>query len=421
MRLLFSTLILLSFSIRVAAEDREDPGLQQLAIESYVHLHRVPEAEAARRLRVQDRAAGIDDRLEALLGADYAGAWFNHEARGRLEIGMTRSGRARAVDVQRIVDEYALGDDVALIDVRFSLAELQRTKLSIRDSASDMLRIGHLATGYDPSINSVVVMTLSVLPSYEEARIREIANQDGVVVRRVDSSTLTGRDFDFGYIALCRINRCNPPMRGGRGVFSCTAGFTARHRVNTSDLVLLTAGHCIDGNWDTTWQAANVLGTPLNIGPSYGYVHGGFSGTDAGAIYIDPAGSWSTPEPEPWVLVEHSAQTTYDPKYAIEDDAASVVGSTLCYSGRTTLTNCAQVWMLGYDYVDSYGELMFDAGLLWPCTAGPGDSGAPIYKVHRGHGLLKGAVNGSNGGCFTSYQGIRKAENELNVDILEAN
>lgn len=52
------------------------------------------------------------------------------------------------------------------------------------------------------------------------------------------------------------------------------------------------------------------------------------------------------------------------------------------------------------------------------CHFVDGDSGAPVYKKNKGYGLLVGDVD-SFAHCYAMYQGIRAAENALNVDILQ--
>jgi hypothetical protein len=395
------------------AAELEDPGLERLAVASYVNDHRVSAEEATRRLRLQDRAAGIEDRIEALLGEQFAGAWFDHDDRGRFKIGITRAAASRSGDVQRIVGEFGLGDDAQLVSVRYTLAELERNKDAIRESLLDMMRIGHAITAYDTKSNAVIVSALEQLPSYEETRIRALASMDGVIVRRVAGSTLTAEP-------MCTILYCPPPLRGARHMwFNCTGGFIARHRVYTGDFLMLTVGHCIeDWYWSGyAFGAFSAPGNSGNIGVPYGYVYGGNSGSDAGAIYIDPNEDWAWPLPVPHVIVESSLLTTYNPNYKIKQDSKSTLGQTLCYSGQGSKTHCAEVSLLGVDFINSEGVLLKNFGALHSCSVAYGDSGAPIYKINRGFGLINSEIS-MLGTCFALYQGIRSVENVLNVDIL---
>jgi hypothetical protein len=395
------------------AGDLEDPGLEQLAVESYVDNFRVGVEEATRRVRLQDRAAGIEDRIEALLGEQFAGVWFDHDDRGRIKIGITRAAVPRSGEVQRIVADFGLGDDAQLVSVRHTVAELDRSKQAIREFLLDMMRIGHVDLGYDTRSNQVIVTTLALLPSYEEARIAALAGKSEVTIRRVDAPTLGGE------LVSCTIGTCDPPLRGGRALDRCTGGFIARHRVNTSHLLVLTAGHCLTPGYDVPWYAKNENLTDLMIGPSYGYVFG--LGSDAGAIYIDPSRWWFSPAPVAKVVVESSPFTAYNPNYKIKHDSTSTIGKVVCYSGRITKTRCGVISALGVDYYID-GALFLNMGemTLASCPA-LGDSGSPIYKINRGYGLLVSRHYWSEGQvdkCLGRYQGIRGAENQLNVDIL---
>ena len=60
-----------------------------------------------------------------------------------------------SADVRRIVSEFGLGDDAQLASVRFTVAELERSKQTIHESLLDMMRIGHVDLGYDTRSNPV--------------------------------------------------------------------------------------------------------------------------------------------------------------------------------------------------------------------------------------------------------------------------
>ena len=179
-------------SIPAWAEEPESPVLEQLAIEYYANKYRVGDDEAQRRLRLQDRASGIEDRIAEVLGSQYAGIWYAHEDGGRLKIGMTREAGRLASEVLRIVTDYSLGRDADLIDVRFTESELESQRNALRESLTDMQLAGHARTSYSPKLNSVIVTALAKLPADEEARIREVASTAGVVVRRWER--FSGRD-----------------------------------------------------------------------------------------------------------------------------------------------------------------------------------------------------------------------------------
>jgi hypothetical protein len=394
------------------AFEEEDPALQRLAADYYGRKYGVGLDEATRRIEIQDRAAGIDDDLARTLGRDFAGMWYDHADGGRLKIALTRAGSTHAGEVADLIGRYALGNDAQAVSVRFSLAELTAKQDSLRQSLDSVIRAGHALTSYNPRSNSVVIETLNVLPPAEESLIREAAAQDGVTVHRTNATTLVGRTQS------CIIHFCDPPLRGARLMDGCTAGFMARHNVYTSHKLVLTAGHCIaHKGMSYVWGTRDESQAWSDIGPGYGYTYGGTPGRDAGVIYIDPAESWASPAPVPRVVVKDSDITTYDPNYKIKKDSGSTLGQLLCYSGGRTGTHCAEVSDLGSDFLTEDGFLLKNLGELDICESIDGDSGSPIYKAKRAHGLLIGGID-STFHCLTGFQGVRGAQAGLNVSIL---
>lgn len=412
-----ATCCLMTAIATAQSPDEEDPALQDIAVEYYANKYRTDTEEARQRLRIQDQAAGIEDRLQELLADQFAGIWYDHADRGRLKIGMSRTAEARTADVLRAARDHGVEGYADLVSVRFTQAELERQQDSVRESLMDMILNGYARTSHNPRLNSVVVTALASLPASEERRIAQLSGTDGVTVQRVRESTL------FGTLESCNVTYCDPPLRGGRSIVSslngCTGAFTARHRVNTSHLLLLTAGHCIMFG-GPEWSAKNEANLWRRIGPSYGYVFAGGPGKDAGAVRIDPISYWALPSPLASVVVKSSALTTYNPNYKIKYDATSSLGQLLCQTGASTGTACAEVSDLGADHVVSTPAgnfLLKNLGELDMCGTTLGDSGAPIYKKNKAYGLHVGTASGTFT-CHTMYQGIRGAENALNVDIL---
>lgn len=267
-------------------------------------------------------------------------------------------------------------------------------------------------------------MTLTVvspLTDAEEAVVRQGALLDGVVVRRAATSSLLGRLF------ACDPTGCDPPFRGGREIrvqaASCTAGFVARHRP-THQLVAMTAGHCLSGVPNATPVfAPTESGQALQLGVSFGFI---FPGRDAGVVALDPVGFWAVPAPVPHVIVRASirpvAITTENNNYPIRRDGRSSIGEVKCMTGRTTFTHCGTVEELGATStaMPPGGGLpvtVKNLGMLSACAATFGDSGAPVYKRHAAFGLL---TAGRASTCNEFYQGIRDAQNLLNVSLVFA-
>jgi streptogrisin B len=93
----------------------------------------------------------------------------------------------------------------------------------------------------------------------------------------------------------------------------------------------------------------------------------------------------------------------------------------LCRTGRTTGTECGEVSSLGADETESANGVHYqlrNMGELDVCGSADGDSGGPLYKNSRAFGLLSASINVGPAYCFTTYQGIRGAENLLGVSVL---
>lgn len=408
----------------------ESPSVQQKAIERYAGKYRLSLEESRDRLLLQDRAEGIDDRLVALLGDQFAGLWFDHSDRGRLKIGMARGAITRQGEVLGLVREFGVQDGTDLVPVTYTSAELDRKQDTLRDSLRDMILAGHARTGQNPKWNKVVVTAITVLPASEELRILEASTIPGVRVKRVDEPDL------FGRAQACDSISCDPPLRGGNQVWSqharplhfptytyCTSAFTAKHRVN-NDLLVITAGHCIIDNWyfGSYWSTPAVS-APVNdnIGGNYGFVLGGAPGVDAGVIKVRPDFDWYSPAPEAAIVIraEPNGFVTQH-HYEITHDSTSTLGQTLCMSGWAHNLECAEVSDLGQDHVIMWWNgpiVLKNSGELDTCHTSGGDSGSPVFKNHRAKGIHIGQYESSTS-CYTMYQGIRGAENAMNVDIL---
>ena len=96
-----------------------------------------------------------------------------------------------ADEVRQIATRYGVTADMDLVPVAFTLSELEQKQDLIRKSLNDMADAGHARTSYNTKENKVVVTLAQLTPS-EEARVRDLAKIEGVLVRRVDKPTLRG-------------------------------------------------------------------------------------------------------------------------------------------------------------------------------------------------------------------------------------
>jgi streptogrisin C len=146
------------------------------------------------------------------------------------------------------------------------------------------------------------------------------------------------------------------------------------------------------------------------IGPFHSKVFD--SRGDAAIMQVLNPSGWNA---RAWVFVTAGPDTGRNEAYTITGDSTSPVGTRVCATGATSaMSDCGTVRAVGVCVTYS------NAGNVTVCGLGrasfavrPGDSGAPVYSSH----LARGLVSGATGDGQALYQGIRGAENLLNVDV----
>ena len=79
---------------------------------------------------------------------------------------------------------------------------------------------------------------------------------------------------------------------------------------------------------------------------------------------------------------------------------------------RTEGDECGEVTAINQT-VAGIGHVAIVTGI---CSI-PGDSGGPVYYATTAYGILSGGPLPQPTPCWTSFQGIRGAENLMNVDV----
>lgn len=218
-------------------------------------------------------------------------------------------------------------------------------------------------------------------------------------------------------------------------------GFLARDN-STNDLLVLTAGHCMwrgDNQFrQQVWRSRSATLEFRTIGPrvkSRWGTHSNAPEYDVAAIRVDNAGL----NPRAWVNVQRSGgsplrtgdthATTLNTQYLINGDAANggaMINSRVCKTGARTGTTCGRILRTQATtsgcFTDNFGTLCSTGTRLIEstmCSLG-GDSGAPVYRQNKAHGLVSAGTDGpvADGFCRTLYQGIRNAQEELNIRLF---
>ncbi|MEV0457275.1 S1 family peptidase [Catellatospora methionotrophica] len=373
----------------------------------------ITEAEARQRMAWQLVAPDLDTRLTAELGSRYGGLWIDVRDGDRVTIGATAVDGGVQATVKAATAELGLSV-YDLIPVKRSWERLSADNDWL---AGEVIRVNAgsavaLSAGIRTDLNAVQLALPAdgVLSAAQKAFV-EAARA------RLGAGLVFGAAPGRGFAAFagCVSPYCDPPLRGAvkinyPGVTSCTAGFVAQSKVDTKKY-LVTAGHCAMGRTGN-WWSKNAGLHEFKIGAVHRWIFDTYIG-DMALIRIDDPSEigWN---PQPWVMVTWSLQTTENQTYHISSDNMSVVGMRICTTGQATrMSNCGHVTELGLT-ANLGGLPMRNLGRTTNCGK-PGDSGAPMFASHVAYGILAGGVEGD---CDTVYQGIRTAERELNVNIL---
>lgn len=375
-------------------------------------------AEAQRRLRWQVLAPDLSTKLAADLGDQFGGLWIDVQDGDRIKVGVTgkespgvpRSPVAvMTARIERAVAAAGLTEAVDIVEVRHSMPTLQRTMAWV---AAQMRKVNRgtpatVVAGVRTNINAV---QLDLPPASEVSEAqRELA---ATAKERFGDQISLGTSPGHLVSHACTYPNCDAPLRGGVQIHntgSCTGGFIAKSNVN-SQLYQFTAGHC---GWADpgSWTAFHADGSAQLIGPMHHWLW--YSGGDMAIVEISDMVSWN---PQPWVYVTYSADTTLNTQYTISSTNWSVVGQRICVTGAFLgYSDCGTVTDLGVTITETVEGTAVDVDNVGRANycAVSGDSGAPLYASHVAYGLHIAAFP-----CDSFFQGIRQAESALNVKVV---
>jgi hypothetical protein len=379
-----------------------------LAVTSLAADRGISVAEAAVRIGWQDKAPLLAGQLRTLLGPRFGGLWIDPASGDRIKVGLTES-RVDETSARSASAKQGLGDAVDTVQVDNSLGTLESIDAMLADALDGVNKGADwpLSAGLRPDINAVQldVPVRTLLTPAQQSLVDSTVARFGSAVRVV---TVHNR----AQARACSYPFCDPPLRGGIRISNsgvgCTGAFIARSR-SDGRLFQFTAGHCARAASDA-WSTRFANGSIHVIGPVHNYV---FSGSgDMAILTINNPSGWS---PAARVFVTASPDTTRNENYAIRADSGSTVGMRICTTGGFYgRSDCGTVTQLGVT-VTYGGVTVRGLGRGTFCGTG-GDSGAPMYASNTAYGLQVAGFSE----CDSLYQGIRAAEDALNVNVAHS-
>jgi hypothetical protein len=397
-----------------------DPAAVQLSDD-----YDVPYEEALRRVQRQDAVFGLADSLAAKLPDTFGSLYVDHSQGGSVVVNRVGAD-------PRIADEVSkagLSDVVRYRDVRHSSRELQAVFTALdRDLPAVQNDQSPLALSLDPVSHQVAVATTdATLTAEQQEWIEKAQARYGRALTR----THAGR----GQASACAWPSCDAPLRGGlwisntsTGSGACTSGFIAMSKTDTSRKFMITAGHCTG---TSMYQKKSTTGSWVKVGTRHANSYWDSTG-DAALYTVDSNLDW---DPRGWVYVRQSTHTdpvlstTENASYPIQSFGPAGTGAYVCHTGVTIGTRCGEV--LSGTWTGTYGSKTVSNLARVRYTNCEGDSGGPVYRANKAHGIhvafeapagagTKTAPNGVTSVCsyIGWYHHITPILTKLNVNLL---
>lgn len=354
----------------------------------------VSEAEAA------IMRSDLVGRMEAALGDEYGGAWFDPAA-AQLHVGVTSPPSRRAAEA--VAARAGLGALVVETPVVSTWNQLLEAQERWSRRLADLFKGGNVRTAAAPKSNSLEVeLDPSVSPSRHAALETAAAAESVDVEVKVAphplapaSPTLQCKAFAAKFKAFCDPTIvAGQRIEGDSGGPGCTAGPAIRKKKPAdanaaTETFILTAGHCIqfDGGNNRKWYAFEKSETKQEIGKSVDYI---FNETDIGVIKVEQT-TWAKKNIIP---VVPNVVANWDPKNEfnpteVQGESVPAVDMKVCFSGQRSGTSCGKVKATSEEITVKWKEGGEDKEVtlknmvkveLESGKVGVGDSGAPWFS-----------------------------------------
>ncbi|MFC0111006.1 S1 family peptidase [Kibdelosporangium aridum] len=347
------------------------PQFDQAMVQAAAVELGVSQAKAAQRLDLEQRLSRKLADLQAS-GVPTDGAFFDNN--GALVVNTSDSAKVKAAG---LTPRSGVKGERALTTLS---AQVERAL------GADINQVQ--SWGPDVAADRVVV---TVEPNASEALVRKLSALDGVVVE-------TGAELvKHADVVPGRIMDLQPGT-------NCSLGFNG---TRNGAKVMLTAGHCVEGNPDIL----DANGTHIGKGAGTR-----FPSVDMGIVNIDA-------EDTQRAYVDTRMGTTV----RITGASKAPINTTICKAGNTTGWTCGRI--THYNQSVRYsGESTTTTGLARAtvCTEG-GDSGGAYISGNTAQGMTSGGPigvdcgwnQGANAtGSYSFYQPVVDAANHYGVTLL---
>jgi hypothetical protein len=380
----------------------------------------------------------IASKLEAALGAEFAGVWLEPVA-ARFTIGFTSQRSMRTAE--RVVAEAGMKGFVRYVRVRSTWSQLLVAQQEWGGRLAQLFARQEARTGIDPPRNAVSVVISSAVSATERQSIRDEAEAADVnvlvrviaparlhVVPRARPSRCPTFVSRAAYCTKTITPGVSISIERARPASVCTAGPLAVRR-GTAETYLLTAGHCIEkeGGVGTSWYSSTPAGAEQRteeIGPATTALNNDVG--DYGAIRIEPF-FWAEPGNSPvFAGVVRWSRTREVEATAVSGEEASVAGLVNCHEGATSGQQCGRVILVEMQLLRE-GPLYLVEDFA--CGEG-GDSGGPWINTTLGGELRIDGLESRgepercgeelcpNEACASFYQPIQPALLGMNMVLL---
>lgn len=373
-----------------------DAGALQVdpAVEFTMEQYGVSQAEAERRIKLQEAASAFNEFATASFSKTYGGLWIDQQV-GQVVI----AGAARDLDA---LSREAAGQGltgVRTVAVARSIAALLDLREELQRAAGSSL------LSYLDIKQNRIALADPQLP--EPAAAFRAKHADAFVT---DPQLSTVR------LQACQFPYCDAPLRAGVGIipkgytsFQCTNAFNVRSK-SDGKYFSLTAGHCVDSFPGYTWQTRFATGAYHDLGARHNDT---YPGVDAAIVnLLNPTG-WS---PGPRVVVWGGKGLTQNDNYGISGQGVAAYGATVCHSGAKSGSKCGTAEQFNVTVGNSTGTVGVKmAG--GRCTEG-GDSGGPWWANGRAYGIHTAGTDPTLATCMSYYTRVDDAMNGLNVRLI---